>query len=118
MFDLLKRKIADKKKEAEELREYERKLRKESLERQKELQKQAKKKALEQKYAKMEERYKKTPAERRKKTLKKFSSSNVWDKLGKWSDNSVSMLNTGSVKKTQPKKKTNSIMDDFLNGKL
>jgi predicted nuclease with TOPRIM domain len=119
MFEKLKKKIQEKKQEDSELRAYEKELRQKSIEKQKQLQKEAKKKALEEKYSKLEKKYSKTPAQRRAEAFKKIKTPNIWDKLGKWSDNSASMLETGSVKKkTQPKKKTNSVMDDFLNGRL
>jgi len=102
MFTKLKYAMEQKKKEAAELRAYEKSLRESSAARIKEQEMANKKKALEEKYTKLQTKYSKSPAERRAEIAKKakqaYSNFNtgkgddIWSNLGKWSEKSENSL--------------------------
>lgn len=138
MFQKLKKTLEERKAEQAQLREYEKKLREESLKKEKDLRMQSKKKVLDEKYKRLQDKYSKTPAERRAEFAKKYDNfrkgegEGFWGSLGRMSDNATKNLYNDPFTRTvskpttkarygRPAKKQNSsntYLDKFLRGDL
>jgi hypothetical protein len=136
MFQKLKKTLEERKAEQAQLREYEKKLREESLKKEKDLRMQAKKKVLDEKYSRLQAKYSKTPAERRAEFAKKYDNfrrgegNDFWGNLGKATDNAMKNLRDDpfarpvskpatKVRYGRPAKKqspSNDYIDKFLRG--